>query len=83
MVTTFVVTLRNIIKSFILINMSVTYNRTMTIYYDISDSPLDNRTMKRKFVADLRKVGIAIHNKYAYNSELKKDKYGFTESMRG
>ena len=83
MVTTFVVTLRNIIKSFTLINMSVTYNRTMSIYYDITDSPLDNRTMKRKFVADLRKVGIALHNRYAYNSELKKENYGFTESMKG
>jgi hypothetical protein len=83
MVTTFVVTLRNIIKSFTLINMSVTYNRTMSIYYDITDSPLDNRTMKHKFVADLRKAGIAVNSRYAYNSDLKKEKYGFTESMKG
>jgi len=63
--------------------MTVTYNRTMTLTYEIDGTPLESPIMQRKFVADLRKTGMAVNSKYAYASDLVSSKYGFTEKMKG
>jgi len=55
----------------------------MTLTYNVEGTPLEKPVMQRKFVADLRKMGMALNCKYAYGDALKAEKYGFTQTTKG